>query len=314
MGRPEDVLNIEPDAGLLIGIAPLVSGRVRLVAAGLDGVVRATMESDSVLPFDQLVGQVHLLLPRLLQKAGSTGSAIRGAGLLLPDPQATARDDWGASTLDDAGRGRLEETIGSALSVAGEVHGFALAERYAGNAGGSSFIYVHTDAWVRGALFLDGRLHRGLGAMAGRFGHMIVEPNGRMAGTGGRGSLNAYLSRDAILGRLAEFGRHFRSLDEASGAADDNDVLVKTVLAETGSYLGVALANAINLLDVGTVVLGGDLLRLSVHLMPAIRDMISRDVVGPLGHEAIIRPSQLGSDPVSAGAVALAMDAFLPLG
>ena len=314
MGRPEDVLNIEPDAGLLVGFTPLASGHMRLVAAGLDGVVRTSLDSDSRIPLNELAGMVPQLLPRLLDKAGAAGMTLRGTGLLVAGPRAAEDDVSNAVLLDDASRNRLEDALGCALNVASEVHSFALAERYAGSAAGlNNFIYVHADRQVRGALFLDGRLHLGLAGMTDRFGHMIVEPNGRIAETGGRGALNAYLSHDAILGRLAEFGRHLRSLDDASAAAAGNDALVKTVLAETGSYLGVALANAINLLDIGNVVLGGDLVRLSVHLMPAIHDMISRDVVGPLGREAIVRPSQLGTDPGPAGAIALAMEAFLPL-
>jgi len=41
--------------------------------------------------------------------------------------------------------------------------------------------------------------------------------------------------------------------------------------------------------------------------------MIARDVVGALGREAIVRPSQLDADPLPAGSLALAMESFLPM-
>lgn len=314
MGRPEAVLNIEPDAGLLVGFASLAPGPLRLVAAGLDGVVRTILEADASLVPHDLCSQINELLPQLLEKAGATATTIRGAGLLSAGPRALREANPTSALVDDLTRNKLENALGCTLNVASDVQGFALAERYAGSANGlNNFIYVHSDALVRGALFLDGRLHQGLAGMTERFGHVVVEPHGRISEAGGRGALNAYAPKGAIFQRLAEFGRHFRSLEEVTAAATNNDALVKTVLAETGSYLGVALANAINLLDIGNIVLGGDLARLSGHLMPAIRDMISRDVVGSLGHEAIVRPSQLGADPAPAGAIALAMESFLPL-
>jgi len=312
MGRPEDVLNIEPDAGLLLGFAELPSRRIRIVVAGLDGAMRATLDSNASRHSLEL--EIRSLLPELLQRAGAIGTTVRGAGLLLSGPQAARDEVLAASLIDSATVNNLEDRLGCPVKVATEIQGYTLAERYEGSASGlNNFIYVHTDELVRGALFLDGRLHQGLAGMTDRFGHVVVEPHGRMTDAGARGALNAYASRVAILERLSEFGRHYRNLDDAGAAASNNDALVKTVLAETGSYLGVALANAINLLDIGNVILGGDLARLSAHLMPAIHDMILRDVVGPLGREAIVRPSQLDTDPLSSGALALAMESFLPL-
>lgn len=315
MGRPEDVLHIEPEAGLLIGIAKALDNRLRLSAAQLDGRVLDTVVSDESCPPGALVALTQTMLTRLLERLGLAGLQIRGAGLLVAGPRRLDSDQSGeAAPIDAASRAGLEDLLGRTVNTTTDVHAFAMAERHLGAAGSlDNFIYVHMDAQVRGALVLDGRLHQGLSGRTQRFGHMIVEPNGRTAEAGGRGALNAYLSREAVLERLGEFGRRFRTLDEASAAAAANDGLVRTVFSETGSYLGVALANTLNLLDIGTVVLGGDLVGLSKHLMPAIRDMIARDVAGALGRNAVVRPSQLGADPLSAGAVALAMESFLPM-
>ncbi len=195
-----------------------------------------------------------------------------------------------------------------------DVHAFALAERYTSAAGDlDDFLYIHVDSIVRGVPFLGGRIHHGITGLTQRFGHMIVDPNGRPAEIGGPGALNAYLSTGAILGRLAEFGVRARTLDDALLASRANEALVRTVLSEAGSYLGVAIANALNVLDIGTVVLGGALVPIFSYLDPAIRQMILRDVVDPLGRDAIVRPSLLGRKPVAEGAIALAMQSFLPL-
>lgn len=313
MGRPEDQLEIDPAAGLVLGLALRQDGRLLVAGAGIDGAIHAVIDAGPVAPGADIADQLGRELEILRGQGPSPAAPVRGVGLLVEGPQAWKGGISGASKPDRQTLARIEDLLGCPVQFALDIHAFALAERYHSTGGLDDFLYIHASAMVRGAPFLGGRLHHGISGLTQRFGHIIVEPNGRPAEIGGRGSLNAYVSRNAILGRLAEFGVRVRSLPEALGSARASEALVRTVLSEAGSYLGVAIANALNLLDIGTVVLGGELVPLFDYLDPAIRQMIERDVVGTLGRDAIVRPSVLGSDPIAEGAVALAMDSFLPL-
>ncbi|MBZ9938966.1 ROK family transcriptional regulator [Mesorhizobium sp. BR1-1-16] len=315
MGRPEDQLEIEPTAGLLIGLALSKDGRLSVAGAGLNGIIQTSTEVelrlDTASSEDALIAE----LARFRESMPHLAAPIRGIGLLVEGAPTKGQPGPGArSIIERSILTRIEDFGGGPIEVAYDVHAFALAERYNSAAGDlDDFLYIHVDSIVRGVPFLGGRIHHGISGLTQRFGHMIVDPNGRLAEVGGPGSLNAYLSTGAILGRLAEFGVRARTLDDAVLSSRVNEALVRTVLSEAGSYLGVAIANALNVLDIGTVVLGGALVPIFNYLDPAIRQMILRDVVDPLGRDAIVRPSLLGRKPVAQGAIALAMQSFLPL-
>lgn len=315
MGRPEDQLEIEPTAGLLLGLAIARDGRLHVAAAGLDGIIHTSTEAAVRLDAGASEDAVMAELERLREAVPRPAMPVRGIGILVEGAPAKGQPGPAArSRIDRSMLARIENFGGGPIEVAYDVHAFALAERYTSAAGDlDDFLYIHVDSIVRGVPFLGGRIHHGITGLTQRFGHMIVDPNGRPAEIGGPGALNAYLSTGAILGRLAEFGVRARTLDDALLASRANEALVRTVLSEAGSYLGVAIANALNVLDIGTVVLGGALVPIFSYLDPAIRQMILRDVVDPLGRDAIVRPSLLGRKPVAEGAIALAMQSFLPV-
>jgi len=87
------------------------------------------------------------------------------------------------------------------------------------------------------------------------------------------------------------------TLQRVIEAAVEGDELAQTVLKETGAYLGVALANVINLLNIELVVIGGPGMTAGHVILEAIREETQkhsftmsfegcRFVLGQLGAEA----------------------------
>ena len=88
-------------------------------------------------------------------------------------------------------------------------------------------------------------------------------------------------------------------------------MLARTVISEAGAYLGFALSNAVNFLRLEEVVLGGNLATLSEHLMPALRQTLTRNDVEP-SRRVTVRKSTWEKDEVPMGTIALALASFLP--
>lgn len=136
------------------------------------------------------------------------------------------------------------------------------------------FMGVFVGTGVGGGLVLGDQLREGRGA-AGEIGHTTVKVGGRKCSCGRRGCLEAYAGRariEAAARRRQQRGRSTRLFDimrdkgrdrvtsgviAAALAAGDE---VTVVLIERAvRALGVALANAQNLLDLEAIIVGGGL-------------------------------------------------------
>jgi glucokinase len=139
-------------------------------------------------------------------------------------------------------RDRLSELTGLSVHIDNDAKALALGEGWVGAARGESdFIAMVVSTGVGGGIVLDGRLLDGAAGNAGHVGHVIVEPEGRTCGCGGRGCLEAEASGTGI---RAATGRD---------PAEAGDALRR----RTGTLVGRAVASVANLLDLRLAVVAG---------------------------------------------------------
>ena len=133
---------------------------------------------------------------------------------------------------------------------------------------------VFVGTGVGGGVIQDGRLRRGRGS-AGEIGHTVVAPGGRRCGCGRRGCLEAYAGRLSIertARRWQTKGYRTKLFDVMERKEKDRvtssviadtlqggDHLVIRLIDQAVDALGIAIANAQNLLDLEAVVIGGGL-------------------------------------------------------
>ena len=97
--------------------------------------------------------------------------------------------------------------------------------------------------------------------------------------------------------------------DEIDAAADGDPVCVET-MEETGYYIGIGVANAINILNPDKVVIGGGIAQAGDLLFDPIRHSVEVNALyGPLQAVEIV-PAQLGDDAGVLGGAALALQAM----
>ena len=138
----------------------------------------------------------------------------------------------------------------------------------------SSFLSVSVGTGVGGGLVVDRAVWRGRGA-AGEIGHMVVKPQGRRCGCGGRGHLEAYAGRASmqqkaerlvaagertvLLDLMAKHGRGRMTSGVIERALAQGDAMAERLIAGAVWALGLALSSAQSLLDVEAMVIGGGL-------------------------------------------------------
>lgn len=147
---------------------------------------------------------------------------------------------------------------------------------YGAAVGATDVVMVTLGTGIGGGLVSDGRVVRGANGFAGEIGHMVVDPGGPVCPCGRRGCWERYASGSG-LGRLAreaaQAGRLSEVVSLAGGdpesvrgehvtqAAMAGDEDARAVLEELGWWLALGLANLANILDTGSFVIGGGLVR-----------------------------------------------------
>jgi predicted NBD/HSP70 family sugar kinase len=314
VGRPEIALHISSEAGILVG-ARLEPSTIRLVATSLDGRVLKTLQVAGSRDIDKALFLLQEAAEALIQGCGFAEEAVRGMGVGVPALMDLSGSLVLAPNLgwrDVAILPRLKEAFNFPVYVDNDTKAAALAEKLFGSCRDvADFIYITGHSGVGGGLYLGGRLYRGASGFAGEIGHVKIVSGGRPCGCGGRGCLEAYVSESSILARLADREVVLKDVWEIAERAQAGDERVLEILVETGSYLGFAVGNLINLANPERVVLGGNLAVVADDLLPAMTEAIANSALEPSrkGVEIIISP--LGAESVPMGGVALALEAFL---
>jgi len=127
---------------------------------------------------------------------------------------------------------------------------------------------------VGGAIVLGGELVRGTQGVAAELGHVLSVPEGHLCGCGRHGCLEQYASGNALVrfaraGARQDPGNAAALLELAEGdaeaisgpmvtaAAMDGDVVSRQAFAQIGHWLGIALADMVQILDPQMLVVGG---------------------------------------------------------
>lgn len=139
---------------------------------------------------------------------------------------------------------------------------------------GSSFIYVTGEVGIGAAVSLDGELLAGRHGWASELGHVCVDPNGSHCGCGARGCLETVAGSHAV---ISAAGRE--NVDGVVAALEEGDAVAVAAVEQVGVALGIALGAALNLLDVGTVRLGGHLGRVAPWLREPLQSELATRVL-----------------------------------
>jgi glucokinase len=163
----------------------------------------------------------------------------------------------------------LTEQLRLPAILENDANAAAVGEMWQGAAVGcTTIICVTLGTGVGGGIILDGKLWRGVDGSAAEIGHMCVDPFGGVACTcGSRGCLEVFASATAIVRMAREAsprypdsllqGREDQTAEMIFEAGQQGDELALEIFRRMGVYLGIGLANLINILNPEIIVLGG---------------------------------------------------------
>jgi predicted NBD/HSP70 family sugar kinase len=199
---------------------------------------------------------------------------------------------------------------GLAIGIDNEANLAAMAELATG-AHGRTFLHISGEVGIGSGIALDGAIFRGSRGWSGEIGHVTVHSGGRLCSCGARGCLEQYAGQDVIVREGLGAGVGGTTTGGAAtvellmGEARRGNRRLIAALEEAGSALGIAIASALNMLDLDRVVLGGIYSPLAPYLIPAVEREIQARLVSAQWATVSVRASTLraGSAVLGAGQV-----------
>jgi glucokinase len=313
------------------------------LTAGVD--LGGTKIQTVVVADEQVVGQARHPTPRTnakdvmaeivttiqlsLEAAGKTPADLKAIGVGTPGSVDAATGHVSQSSnvpgfMDDV---PLGPTISSALggvavTVDNDVRVAVMGEFHRG-AGRpyKNLLGVFMGTGVGGGIIIDGKLLHGREA-AGEIGHTVVKPGGRRCPCGRRGCLEAYAGRLALENaarRRMERGHHTKLFDIMKEEGRDRvssavfakalrggDHVTVVLMHQAAVSLGLAIANAQNLLDLQAVIVGGGLGdRLGAPFLARVKGEMIRNLRRPDAPPDLLG-TELGDLSGAVGAAVLA--------
>ena len=329
LGRPPVLLKLNPQARYTVGVK-LAPSAILTALTNLHAQVVQRVEQEihpeagSAAIIEALVGGVREVLHR--QKVEQ--AAVIGIGVVLPglvDPRTgVSLSSYFLNWRDIPLREVLERELGLPVFIDNDANAYALAEHWYGAGKGSvNMLGVTVGIGIGSGIIIGGQLYRGGSKGAGEFGHVTIDPDGPRCACGNRGCVEAFAA-DGGLVRLAQqaTGEYPGSvlLGMAGGlegitrgtviaAARQGDRAARWALAQAGRYLGIGLANAVNLLNPDRIVLGGEgVAEAGDLLLDPVRQGLREHAFSVLADDIQVVPAVLGADAWIMGAATVVLE------
>lgn len=326
-GRPPVVLRFNVQRDHIIGVE-MGASHVSVALCDLRATPLWHRSRDWDVPGDpagtlQLIGE---LIDEARRRPEAHGPLL-GLGIAVPCPvDALAPDRLSPRLLPQWKDVRLAAALhrrcGVRVFLDNDANCGALAEANAGAGRDlTDFTFIKVATGVGAGHIVHGQLYRGHSGIAGEIGHTCLDPNGRLCRCGLRGCLEAEMGEAALIAKAIEgLGRVPESalaacepVREADiiAAALVGDALAREIIAEAGTYLGIAVANLLNLMNPARVVIGGRLARTGDLLLEPLRQTVRKRALWSSVERADIVSSALGEEHAAVGAATLVLRAAL---
>lgn len=270
--------NAEP---LILGID---LGGTKILTAVVDSRGKILSRDRSTTPADRgpeaVIRAIVASSKHTIDQAGITAAELTAIGLGAPglsNPETGVLftspnlPDWQDVPLRDI----IKKELGVKTFLINDANAAALGELYFGAAtGATNFIYVTISTGIGGGIVIDRQIYTGASGLAGEIGHMTIDDDGPLCHCGNRGCWESLASGTALAQEARQWieqGAGAAILALADGilenvtaetihrAAQAGDNLAKEIITRSSYYVGVGLANLINLFSPELIVIGGGL-------------------------------------------------------
>jgi predicted NBD/HSP70 family sugar kinase len=324
-GRPLVMLRLNPEYTHVVGVK-IATHQIVFSVTDFVGNVAASdnipLEPLKLTPA-QLIAFVVRGVRACLKKASKTIGDVSGIGVGLPGFVDSHRGIafWSPvfASPDVNFRELLQAKFDVPVFVENDANLVTLAEHWFGMAKGLEYAVVITIEHGTGSgLIFNGKLYRGAQGLAAEFGHTKLVFDGPLCQCGERGCMETHTAAFAILHEAAKAGfrvpkrpldYHERSrlIEAIILRAEAGDKSMASIFEQMGRYLGLGIANLVNLLNPQRVVICQGAIRCAHLFEESLRSVAEQMVIPPLKRNLEIVIHHWGDEVWARGAASLVL-------
>ncbi len=269
-------------------------GGTKMAAVLWDG-KRTVQDYQLATPKDDLTHFTAILtalVEPLVERARTDKVRLVGVGLGVPGPiDFKAQQVLNPPNVPYLSGAFLPELLSAKLGLPvimdNDANCFVLAEATAGAGKNYSNVFgITLGTGIGGGWYFSGDVYRGAHGAACEPGHMVID---------NKSGMDLELSYQKLVQNNAE---------KLAGEAYRGDQLAERAFEEASQYLGVAMANIVNLFDPEAIIIGGSVAEASDLYLPGAKKVMQSLIVSPESKKVKVFVSKLGK---SAGAIGAAM-------
>ncbi|MFC5702523.1 ROK family protein [Cohnella faecalis] len=311
-GRKPVMLEFIASSGYSIGI-DLGVNYIRGVLTDLRGSVIAerTASLRQVEPEPVLLA-LFRCIDDLIAAAPDSRYGIVGIGVGVPglvDESGTVLYAPNLKWREVALRKMVAERYAVPVTIDNEANCGALGERkYGAGRRIGNLVYVSVGIGIGTGLILQKELYKGASGFSGEMGHLSVEAFGKPCGCGNRGCWEMYASEQALLSKASELG--LNDLESLLASAEGGREDVRALFGEVGEYLGVGIANIVNVFNPDAVIIGNRMNKARPWIEDHIRSTVVQRALGFHLRKVQLLFAELGERSAMMGAAEMATAGF----
>lgn len=312
-GRRPTLLDLNPNISSYLGVkiesSNIIAGLVNLQGNIVEGKTSTTKLKDHD-PKTVFKAVERLLAPFYNNQKGE----IDAVGIAIPGLISTPNKTLTSPPLnwENVGFGSLADQFqfNSPIYTISNVNALTLAETWFGAGRGcQEIICVSIEDKVNMGAVINSSLFR----KAGDISHMSIDPDGPLCECGARGCLETLTSDDFLLREVPEISATKNPLQTLLSRANDGEQRARRIFHEMGKNLGIAIKNAVNLLNPETVIVGGKRIQAKKYFLPVMRETITK-LSFPCRQSGLeVKEATLGEDAVLIGAAIHGVGNYLDL-
>ena len=235
-----------------------------------------------------IIDGVNMVINKIFQKVPK--DKIQGSGISTSGPvDIKNKIVHGPPSLNWANV-NIEQEFGAILPspifVDDDADAAALAEMQLGKGKGiDNFVCLMLCTGIGSGIVINKNIYRGYEGLAGEIGHQTIDYNGPLCHCSNHGCLETYASGWAIVKKMKEniqLGVQTKLISKLNDlsyldickAADEGDKPSINLLKETGRYLGIGIANMLNILAHDKIIITGKLSKGYTHFKEHLEEEV----------------------------------------
>lgn len=263
---------------------------------------------------DRYTDSIELIAGLLRETASHARAQLTGIGIGSTGPVDPVRGEFGDVDFLPGWRGKspvqdLAEIFKVRVALENDGDAAALAE--AGWGAGrdrTRLIYVTVGTGIGGGIVLDGELYRGVDGAHPEVGHHVVDPAGPACSCGFHGCWESLAAGPAMVAWLESHApasyphREGITARKICERAQTGDQVALQAVEHEAYYLGLGIANLINLFTPDAIVLSGSVMKSATLFLDRIREVIRRGCRFVPAEKTELTLASLGDDTNLIGA------------